>query len=68
MPSQRVKDAVIDQRVRRNRECKNCGEPIYRDVKHGSNVRVNCPQCGKSGCTVCVEMSETGTCCCAPEF
>lgn len=66
-PSQRYKDAVLDMVVRRDRECRSCGELLYRDQKNGSNLRVKCPECGKEGCTICVEMTETGTCCCVPE-
>jgi hypothetical protein len=48
------------------KECRNCGEPYFRS-RNGTNKKTKCPECGKSGCTICVSMTETGTCCCAPE-
>ncbi len=47
-------------------ECPNCGEPYYRGPDF-TNKRSRCPECGKWGCTTCVDCRETGTCCCAPE-
>ena len=47
--------------------CKSCGEPFVRDKENGTVKRTDCPVCGLTGCTVCVTMTETGTCCCSPE-
>lgn len=61
----RAADAELEQAIRNTVRCKNCGELIVEGDE--PNVRVECPVCHKSCCTLCVEMTETETCCCVPE-
>jgi hypothetical protein len=63
----RIADIRLDQHIRSERECDRCCSLLGQHGDDVEIVRIDCPQCGQSGCTACVDYSETGTCCLVPQ-